>query len=85
MFLAGEIFLLKKSFTPSISEIKNRQAFISLTGLPDLSLYLNAPSTRHRSISEIGKIFPNNPFGMDADFSSVVFKRTSKNAGITND
>jgi hypothetical protein len=61
--------------TPDKKEIHNRQAFAKLTGLPDLSIYLDKTQSRHRSLTSIHKIYSADPFAIDTDFASMVYTR----------
>jgi len=70
----GEFAFLSIRYTPSQSDINVRQSFTSLVGLPDLSLYSNSVSERHRTLIDVGSIYSVDPFAVDARLSSMIYK-----------
>jgi len=62
----------------SQNDINIRQSTTSLTGLPGISVYLESPSERHPSLTDSGSVFSTDPFAMDTDFSSIIYKKAGE-------
>lgn len=62
----------------SQKDINIRQSTAQLTGLPGISVYAESPSERHPSLTDSGSVFSTDPFAMDTDFSSIIYKKSGE-------
>ncbi|WP_041229927.1 hypothetical protein ACMC5R_09400 [Deferribacteres bacterium DY0037] len=76
---AGVTLGISHTNTPSVNAIKIRQSLTLLTGLPDLSVYLESPSERFRTLTDTGALFETDPFASDTDFSAIIYKKAPGN------
>jgi len=73
------VLLLFSLHSPSKDEIIIRQSFTKVTGLPDISVYIESPSERFRTLAHAGDIYNTDPFSPDTDFSAIIYKKVRKN------
>jgi len=71
---AGVTYYCEKTHSPSANEIIIRQAFVKATGLPDLSVFLDDISARHRSLTDISSVYTGGQFAPDVRFSDMVYR-----------
>jgi len=76
----NSLLVLFLNSTKGLSDkgIEIRHSFVSLSGLPDISVYNESPSERHRNLTDTASIFNSDPFAPDTDFSSIIYKKRAK-------
>ncbi len=72
VFAVGEIFYLQKKDVRSI--IEKKQKTVQLIKLPDLAVVTEATWLRHRSISNVFTVFPEDGSLLDYYPASFIYK-----------
>ena len=78
----GVLFLLHYLHAPSKESIRVKNDFIKISTLPDLALSSESSYIRHRSLTDIFSIYPNDGTLREYDITSFTYKNSSLTANI---
>jgi len=77
IFLFSEIFYLQTHHTMTDSVLKKKKSFVHLTGLPDLAIFNESISARHRSLNGIYTLYGVDGLLREYDKSSFSINKGS--------